>query len=201
MNTHAPVRALLAAAVLAAGIGTATAAFADDGTPPSGGPRASAPTVAPTPTRPGQQSAPTSVEHQRGVVIEAHGQHAGSPVAVYLYENSLYGGSVQVVLDAEQDLVGSVEQQAPFIVDGVLDVTVDVRGRSVVLSGTVADTGERVRDVDATQDAGEQIVTKGTRTQLLTDLSLTVDGVTVPLEAAPAFAYDLEVRRVTLYGS
>ena len=201
MNTHAPVRALVIATALAAAVGTAAAASGQDADPGSGRTQVSSPTVAPSPARSAQKQPPTSVEHQSGLVVEGYAQHAGSPVAVYLYENSLYGSSVQVVLDAEQDLIGSVEQATPFVVDGELDVTVDVRGRSVVLSGTVADTGELVKSVDPLQDAGEQIVTKGTRTRLAADLSLTVDGVTVPLEAAPAFAYDLEVRKVTLYGS
>ena len=199
MNTHAPVRALVIAAALAAAVGTAAAASGQDAAPGSARTQVSA--VAPSPTRPAEKQPPTSVEHQSGLVVEGYAQHAGAPVAVYLYENSLYGSSLQVVLDAEQDLIGHVEQATPFVVDGQLDVTVDVRGRSVVLSGTVADTGELVKSVDPLQDAGEQVVSKGTRTRLAADLSLTVDGVTVPLEAAPAFAYDLEVRKVTLYGN
>lgn len=195
MNTTSRLRALVVSAVLAAGLGTATAAFAQDTAAPP------APSVTSSATSTSVQRTPTSVEHQGGLVIEGYGQYAGSPVAVYLYENSLYGNSLQVVLDPEQDVIGYVEQQTPFVVDGAVDVNVDVQGRSVRLSGTVTDSGEVAKSVDPFQDAGEQIVTKGSQTRLLANLSLTVDGTTVPLEAAPAFAYDLDVRKVTLYGN
>lgn len=194
MNTNLSLRALAVAAVLTAGLGTAATAVAQDGSPQS------APTAARSAADTTSERTPTSVVHQSGIVIEAHGEHVGSPVAVYLYENSVHGNSLQVVLDPEQDVIGFVEQQTPFVVDGTVDVTVDVQGRSVVLSGTVADSGEAAKEVDPRQDGGEQIITRGTQTRLLADLSLTVEGVDVPLEAAPAFAYDLEVRKVTLYG-
>lgn len=193
MKTNISLRALALAAVLTAGLGTAATAAQD-------GPPSSAPAVAPTSVDSHAERTPTSVVHESGIVIEAHGEYAGTPVAVYLYENRTYGNSLQVVLDPERDLIGFVEQQAPFVVDGAVDVAVDVQGRSVVLTGTVADSGEAAKDVDPRQDGGEQIITRGTQTRLLADLSLTVDGVDVPLEAAPAFAYDLEVRKVSLYG-
>lgn len=194
MKTIPALSALALAAVLAGGIGSASGAFAQDGPTTTGS------TVAAGPTGATQAPTRTSVERQNGVVIEAFGEHAGTPVAVYLYENSTYGSSVQVVLDAEQDLIGSLEQPQPFIVGGAVDVALDVQGHDVVLTGTVTESGESARTVDPRQDAGEQIVTRGTRTPLLADLSLTVGGSAVPLEAAPAFAFDLEVRRVTLYG-
>lgn len=193
MKSINTLRALAVAAVLTAGIGTAANAANDSA---STTPTVVAPKASDTTT----ERTPTSVEHQTGLLVEAYGEHDGTPVAVYLYENTLYGNSLQVVLDAEQDVIGSIEQEAPFVVDGVVDVTVDVQGREVVLSGTVADSGESAKEVDPRQDGGEQIITKGTHTPLLADLTLTIDGVDVALEAAPAFMYDLEVRKVTLYG-
>ena len=61
-------------------------------------------------------------------------------------------------------------------------------------------TGRPEKIVEPVQDGGEQIVTRGTHTQLVGDLTLTYDGVTVPLQLDTAFGYDLEVRKVALYG-
>lgn len=194
MKTITIMRTLAVAAVLTAGIGTTAAATANED------PATTAPAVVAPKADTAAAERPTSVERQTGLLVEAYGEHDGAPVAVYLYENTQYGNSLQVVLDPEQDLIGSIDQKAPFVVDGTVDVTVDVQGRDVVLHGTVADSGESAKEVDPRQDGGEQIITKGTHTALLADLALTIDGVDVALEAAPAFRYDLEVRKVTLYG-
>ena len=143
---------------------------------------------------------PVSVEHQVGTVLEGTAE-AGVPVMVTVYENSLHGSSVQVVLgDPEEDNVGYVEQEGAFIHDGVLDVTVDVQGTPVRFHGTVTPSGKPTKLVEPIQDNGEQIVTKGTNTQLATDVTVTVRGVSAPVAFAPAFAFDLESRKVTLYG-
>ena len=140
------------------------------------------------------------VEHQVGTVIEGTAD-AGTPVMLFLYENSLHGSSVQVVLgDPEEGQVGALEQADAFIVNGVLDVTVDVDGTPVRFHGTVKASGRPEKLVEPVQDNGEQIVTKGTNTQLATDLTVTVRGTTAPVSVAPAFAFDIESRKVTLYG-
>jgi hypothetical protein len=145
--------------------------------------------------------APTSVETQRGLVLEGSGQINGVSLQVTVYENSLYGNSVQVVLgDPDEGNIGAAEQDAPFVVEGELDATVRIGGRSATLSGTVESTGRTERVVEPVQDGGEQIVTRGTNTALLTDVTLTYDGASVPVEFAPAFAYELQVRKVSLYG-
>ena len=169
------------AAVVLAGIGTADAAPAHEPSPAS---------VA---------ASPTSVEIQRGVVLEGYGDGA----FVTVYENSRYGNSLQVVLGDpdEGGHVGYVEQSDPVVVDGVLTVTLDIDGFPAELSGTVTPTGRPERLVEPMQDAGEQLVTRGTHTRLLTDITLSYRGTVVSLAFDPAFAYDLEVRRTTLYGS
>jgi hypothetical protein len=142
---------------------------------------------------------PVRVEHQVGTVLEGTAD-AGTPVMVFLYENSLHGSSLQVVLgDPEDDDIGSIEQAGAFIHDGALDVTVEVNGTPVHLQGTVAPSGRPTRIVEPVQDNGEQIVSKGTNTPLVTDVTVTVDGASAPVAFAPAFAFDLESRTVTLH--
>lgn len=143
---------------------------------------------------------PVRVEHQVGRVMEGTAD-AGTPVMVTLYENSLHGSSLVVILGGpDSESFGVVEQAGPFIEDGVLDETVDVDGTLVHLEGTVAESGKPTRIVEPIQDGGEQVVSRGTNTPLATDVTVTIGGTTSPVEFAPAFAFDLETRKVTLYG-
>lgn len=146
-------------------------------------------------------AAQPSVERQSGIVMEGSAELNGTPIAVTVYENSLYGNSIQLVLgDPEDDHIGHVEQQAPFVVDGHLAAEVRLDGDVVALFGTVEATGRPERSTEPTRDAGEQIVSRGTHTQLATDVTLSWGGEQVAVTFAPAFAYDLEVQRVDLYG-
>jgi hypothetical protein len=141
-----------------------------------------------------------TVEHQAGVVMEGT-TSVGTPLMVTVYENSKYGNSIQVVLgDPDDENFGYVEQAGAFIEDGVLDVTIDVKGTPVTLRGSVVETGRPENIRESYQDAGQQIVDKGTHTQLGADVVAIVDGDSAPVSFAPAFAYDLESRKVTLYG-
>lgn len=152
----------------------------------------------PAPAAPTGAPATPTVEQQSGVVVEASGSAGTTTASVTLYENSRYGSSVQVVLG--EDLIGYAESATALVVDGAVEVSVDVDGRPATLRGTLAPQGRAEKVVEPTQDAGEQVVTRGTRTALAGDLTLTHDGITVPLHLDTAFAYDLEVRRVALYG-
>jgi hypothetical protein len=185
----------LALSVVALGIGTAGVAVAEESpssTSPAGGP----PTAV---VQPMKAEPPVTLEQQRGLLIEASGTFEGQPVAVSLYQNQQYGNFLQVVFP-ESDVIGALEQSAPFVDNGVVDFAVDVQGENAVLAGTVTET-EVTKVVEPLQDNGEQLVSKGTRTMLDADLTLTYRGVTIPLEAAPAFSFDLDVRRVQLYGN
>ena len=145
-------------------------------------------------------ASPVRVEHEVGKVLEGYAD-GDTPVTVFLYENSLHGSSLQVVLgDPEDDNLASVDQEGAFIRDGRLDVTVDVNGTPVTLRGTVTDSGKPAKLVDPVQDNGEQLVMKGTNTPLATDVTVTVGSDSAPMDFAPAFAFDLQTRTVTLYG-
>jgi hypothetical protein len=143
-----------------------------------------------------EHGSPT-VEQQTGIVVEASGSARGITASVTLYENSEHGNSVQVVLG--EDLIGYAEP-AGLVVDGAVNATVEIDGKQATVTGTLSPSGRPEKLVEPTQDAGEQVVTRGTHTPLVGDLTVTYDGVSVPLHLDTAFAYDLEVRRVALYG-
>jgi exoribonuclease R len=139
-----------------------------------------------------------NVERQHGIVLEC----TGDGVHVTVYENAIHGNSATAVLgDLEEGHFGYTEQTTAYLVDGQLSVAVDVEGVPVSVTGSAVLDGQPTRIVEPQQDAGEQIVTRGTNTPLATDLVADVAGDVVPLECSPAFAYDLEVRKVTLYGN
>ena len=178
MRTTALRTAVVAAGLVAAGLGAAGAALA---------------------SVPSEHAGPrTTVETQRGIVLECHGEGVQATV----YENSRYGNSLVVIVgDPGDDLFGSVERDAPFVVDGRLDETVAVRGgHTATIAGTLAPTGRPTRITEPVQDAGEQVVSRGTNRPLATDLVVTVDGTATPVTCDPAFTFDLEVRRTRLYG-
>jgi len=198
-------RLIVAITVLLAGLGVAGAATAGDRPEPAN--RVAPGAVAADSARAGDSGDATwqsgkNVERQRGIVVEGTSLAEDLSATVTVYENSLYGNSIQVVLgDPDHGgLIGSLEQTEPFVVGGVLNARVTIDGRIAELTGTVERTGRTTRVTEPVQDAGEQVISKGTHTQLLTDVTLSFDGQTVPLSFAPAFAYDLEVRRVDLYG-
>jgi hypothetical protein len=139
------------------------------------------------------------VEHESGIVIEASGALGDLTASVTVYENTVHGNSVQVVLGDEQ--IGHAEQTPALVVDGVLQVSVKVDGKDATLSGTITRTGRPEKLTEPIQDAGEQIITRGTHTQLVGDVTLTYDGVVIPLDLDSAFAYELDVRKVALYGN
>lgn len=142
-------------------------------------------------------ASPTTVTVQKGLVLESVGDHA----QVFVYENSTYGNSIQVVLDGRDgEMIGYAEQAGPFVVDGTLDAVVEVEGIDVTIEGTVATAGKPTKIVEPLQDAGQQIVTRGTNTPLATDLVLRYEHSEFPLTSPTAFAFELTSRSTTLYG-
>lgn len=165
------------------------------------GQAAAVPAASAPPSAPETANQPV-VEREAGIVMEGAGELAGSSFMVTLYQNSRYGNSVQVVLgDPDEGRIGYLEQTEPFVVDGVLNATVMVAGEPVTLHGTVIRTGQPQRTTESYSDAGQRIVTRGTHTELLTEVTLAIAGQAAGVGFAPAFAYDLAVRKVDLYGN
>ncbi len=143
-----------------------------------------------------------TVQRERGVVLEGSGSADGLDVMVLVYDNDRHGSSIQVVLGDPDDggQIGWAEQKEPYVVDGRLAASVEIEGQVLTVSGSVTETGKPKQVHEQHQDAGEQIIVKGTHVQLLTDVSASFGDAVVGLQFAPAFAFDLEVRKVRLYG-
>jgi hypothetical protein len=185
-------------ALRAATLGVVAIAIGVAGVASGAEPTASSTAGAPPTTALQQIEKPVTIEQQRGIVIEGTAVLNGEPVGISLYENEQYGNVLQVFFP-ESDEVGALEQEAPFVVDGRVDVTVDVDGRRARLAGVVTETGA-TKVVEPLQDGGEQQISKGTHYVLDAELALTVGRYSVPLET-DAFAFDLDVRHVQLYGN
>ena len=188
MTNNPKARIALLAGALAAALSVAGIA----------GIAAAQPTTADTPTATPTSDRTPHVEEQHGIVLEVSGSAGDLTVSATVYENSVHGNSVQVVLG--DDRIGYAESTDAYVVDGVLSATVDIDGRPAVLSGRIEETGHPERLVEPVQDGGEQVVTRGTHTQLAGSVTLTYGDAVVPLDLATAFRYDLEVRKVSLYG-
>lgn len=201
MHSISPKRPLILGAALVAVLtlgGTATALA--DANPVDSNAADTSAGSAPTTTSTTTDNGPV-VEHQKGIVLEGTGKLGRRPVYVSVYENSLYGNTLQILIgDGANRLVGHRQTTRAFVTDGVLDVRVRIDGYVAVLSGTLAETGHPTLINESMNDAGQRIVTKGTNTPLLADVTLTYRGRTARLAIETAFAYDLTVKKVTLYG-
>ena len=154
MNTT-NTRYVIAVATLAAGIAVAGAAVAQGGEPEAKDHQRSITTSAETPPdqQPDRRPDRAATRHQRGIVLEGTGTAGDLAVTVYVYENDVHGNSAQVVLgDPGDDRIGAVEQDAAFVVDGVLTATVEIDGRTATVTGTVAPSGAEATAVDPTRD-------------------------------------------------
>ncbi|HET9499188.1 MAG TPA: hypothetical protein VFO98_02890 [Marmoricola sp.] len=146
-------------------------------------------------------STPVQVTREHGSILEGYAVVGGTPVLITLYENSTHGSSLQVVVgDPEEDRIGYVEQAGAFIVEGNLDVTLPVGEEQLRLRGTVTGTGQLDPVDERVKDNGFQIITSGTHEQLAAQVTVDHAGESAGATFAPAIAYDLEVRKIRLYG-
>jgi hypothetical protein len=138
------------------------------------------------------------VETEKGVVLEGLGQAGRREIHVTAYENSIHGNFLTIAIG--EQLVGSKQTTKAFVVDGQLRAQLRLDGDPAVLKGTVTEAGQKTQIRDSILDAGQRIVTKGTNTPLAVDATLTFRGRTYAVAFDTAFAYDLTVQKVTLYG-
>ena len=117
MRKHNTSQLIVVGSLLVAGLGIAgtATATADDAAKPA---QRSAPTAVAADSA---RQSNITIEHQRGIVLEGSGLAGDLPVAVTVYENSLHGNSIQVVLGDPDNggQIGYVEQAQPFVVDGI----------------------------------------------------------------------------------
>jgi hypothetical protein len=133
---------------------------------------------------------------ERGIVLEGSGSWRGQPVQVFVYENRKYGNSLQIVVgDPDgKHAIGAGEGRDAYVIDGVLNVGLDVSGDLAVVKGTVTESGDPRQATESAPD-GELVTSRGTRTPLLVKATFEYRGKTVDLKFTKAFEYALKSTR------
>lgn len=141
----------------------------------------------------------TTTVTERGIVLEGKGTWRGQPVTVHVYENQRFGNSLQIVVgdpDGRHEIAAGEGRHA-YVIDGVLNVGLDVDGDLAVVKGTVKENGPAAPATETAPD-GELLSSRGTHTPLLVEATFEYRGQTVNLEFPKAFEYDLESTRTGL---
>lgn len=136
---------------------------------------------------------------ERGIVLECGGKKSGLEVHTVVYENSRYGNTVQVRIGGrESEKAAMRTTDDKFLVDGQLRATVKVAGLRAVVKGTAERVGPRIPVNESFDDGDYAITNRGFHRKLRTSLVAKYDGKVVPLTCAPAFYYDLDVKKVPI---
>jgi hypothetical protein len=139
------------------------------------------------------------ITRERGIVLECRGEAHGLSAYVDIYENSAHSHYFQVVLDDDPELAASRQPQDLFR-KGKIRGAIRIDGHRALVTGEAHRAGKRKHVHEEIDDAGQHIVSDGTHRRLSNDLVLTYRGIRVPLDCAPAFAYDLRVTRTDTTG-
>ncbi|MFF5477695.1 hypothetical protein ACFY5C_10205 [Streptomyces sp. NPDC012935] len=140
---------------------------------------------------------------EKGHVLFCTGRAGDRSVTVDLYDNSLYGSFVSVIVEGPDGEYGGGSTPPLLFDNGSVSAELPIEkhgadggpaGRAVI-QGTYAASGEPERVHDITREPSWVVVAHGTRQQLSTSVSITVLGETTPLSCEPSFAYDLKVTR------
>ncbi len=133
---------------------------------------------------------------ERGLVLEGTGTWRGQPVQVFVYENQKYGNSLQIVIgDPDgKHAIGSGEGRDAYVIDGVLNVGLDVDGDLAVVKGSVTESGDP-KPVEESAPDGELVTASGTHTPLLVEATFEYRGETIDLNFAKGYEFDLESGR------
>lgn len=146
-----------------------------------------------TPDTKADREAETRTESERGIVLEGTGTWKGQEVTVSVYENQRHGNVLQIVVgDPDGNhAIGSGQGREAYVIDGVLNVGLDVGGDLAVVKGTVERNGTP-RPASEPNVDGDLVSSTGTHVPLLVDATFSYLGTTVDLEFEKAFRYDLE---------
>ncbi|MFJ8085380.1 hypothetical protein ACIQ6Y_32960 [Streptomyces sp. NPDC096205] len=140
---------------------------------------------------------------EKGHYLFCTGRSGDRSIVVDLYENSLYGSVVSVVVEGPDGEYGGGSSPSRLFDDGSVsaEVLMESPGEgggtagTAVIQGTYAASGEPERVHDVVREPSWVVVARGTRQQLSSSVSLTVFGETTPLSCESGFAYDLKVTR------
>lgn len=139
-------------------------------------------------------AAPTKTERERGVVLECTGRAHGLAAYVDLYENDVYGNTVQVILNDNPRTAKTIQPEENFLVHGEISSVLKIKHRRLTITGSAIERGRKTHVHEVHHDAGNRIVADGTHRRLENDLTLAWGSKSVPLTCGPAFAYDLTVK-------
>jgi hypothetical protein len=140
---------------------------------------------------------PSSETHrERGYVLECTGHrltgNTDRTAYVSLYENSVYGNYVEIVLDEKPGRSASRQVPDVAVVDEVR-VGAKIRGHRARVVGNLGRTDERTHVHEEIDDAGRHIVSDGTHRGVVSDLGLLYKRGNYQLVCDPAFYYNLKV--------
>lgn len=138
----------------------------------------------------------TTTQRERGLVLEGTGTWRGQSVQVFVYQNRKYGNSLQIVVgDPDgKHAIGAGQGRDAYVIDGVLNVGLDVDGDLAVVKGSVAEVGDPEPVTEPAPD-GNLISASGTHTSLAVDATFEYRGERVDLDFATSYRYDLEATR------
>jgi len=133
--------------------------------------------------------------NEKGILLECSGTWKGEDVYASVYENNLYGNTVQIVI-ADGDVAGGIRETTKAFKDGrEVRAVMKLKGKRAVVEGTARAVGKKTPVHEEHDDAGQHITIDGTHRRLANDLQLTWKGTTVPLDCDNAFVYDLQVTK------
>lgn len=140
--------------------------------------------------------AASETHRERGYVLECTGHRLTGDTSrtayVSLYENSVHGNFVEIVLDGKPGR--SASRQVPDIVDhGDVRVGATIRGARARVVGNLGRSDERTHVHEEIDDAGRHIVSDGTHRAVVSDLGLLYKRGNYQLVCDPAFYYNLLV--------
>ena len=131
--------------------------------------------------------------------MECTGSRHGLDAYVSLYENDVYGNTVDVILDDDPAQAAS-RRPRDVLAGGEVRTGVTIAGHRARIRGTADRVGRRTPVHAVTDDAGQRIVVDGFHRRLATDLVLRYAATRVPLTCAPAFFYRLDVTKTDITG-
>ena len=140
--------------------------------------------------------AKTRSVRERGIVLEGRGVWRGQTVKVFVYENQRYGNSLQIVVgDPDgRHAIGAGQGRDAYVIDGVLNVGLDVDGDLAVVKGSVTESSDPQLVTESAPD-GELKLARGTNTPLMVKAIFRYRGATADLKFTKAYEYALESTR------
>lgn len=139
----------------------------------------------------------TRTKIERGIILEGRGTWRGQEITVSVYENRRHGNALQIIVgDPDgKHVIGAGEGRHAYVVDGVLNVGLDIDGHLAVVKGTVVKSGAP-RPVTEPNPDGDLVSSRGTHTPLLVRATFTYRGESVDLTFPRALRFRLESERL-----